>query len=150
MDCELCGRPAAGKARVEGTVISVCNSCSRFGEAVREQRAVSMPGRPKMKPPEDVYFVDNFPAAVRKRREELSLTRQELAGELKEKVSVVERIEGGSRPEKAVAEKLERVLGIRLMASAGAEKAAAAKKPVEPLTLGDVVTIRKKKKAEKK
>ncbi len=146
MDCELCGRHATGKAKIEGTVVSVCDSCSKFGQAVHEAKPVKMPDRPKMRAPEEVYFVDNFPAVIRRGREELSLTRQELAGKIKEKVSVIERIEGGSRPEKAVAEKLERVLGIRLMSSVDAEKIVIQKKTLEPLTLGDVVTVRKRKK----
>jgi len=146
MDCELCGRRATGKAKIEGTIVSVCDSCSGFGQAVYEAKPVKMPGRPKMRAPEEVYFVDNFPALIRKRREELSLTRQELAGKIKEKASVIERIEGGARPEKSIAEKLERFLGVRLMSSADAEKTTVTKKSAEPLTLGDVVTVRKRKK----
>ncbi|MBI4170093.1 MAG: TIGR00270 family protein [Candidatus Aenigmarchaeota archaeon] len=146
MECELCGRRAEGKARIEGTVVSVCRECSKFGEAVSEAKPVKLPDKPRHRQPEEVYFVDNFSAVIREKREFLSLTREQLAEKIREKASVIERLEKGARPEKHVAEKLERVLGVRLISSAAAEKTIIEKKSSEPLTLGDIVTIKKKKK----
>jgi ribosome-binding protein aMBF1 (putative translation factor) len=45
-----------------------------------------------------------------------------------------------------VAEKIERFLGIRLISSMEAEKSEFNKSASEPLTLGDVVTVKKRKK----
>ncbi len=146
MDCELCGRRAEGKARIEGTVVSVCGACARFGEAIYEAKPVKIPDKPRYRQPEEVYFVDNLAAVVKNAREDMNLAREELAERIKEKSSVIERIEKGMRPEKHVVEKLERVIGVRLISSAEAEKTIIEKKSSEPLTLGDVVTIKKKKK----
>lgn len=146
MECELCGRRAEGKAKIEGTVVSVCGSCAGFGQPVYESKPVKLPDKPRYREPEEVYFVDNLGAVVKKQREKLGLSKDQLAGKIKEKTSVIDRIEKNMRPETHVVGKLERVLGIRLMASAEAEKTITEKKSSEPLTLGDVVTIKKKKK----
>ncbi len=146
MECELCGRPAAGKARIEGTIISVCAACARFGQPIYEAKPVKLPDRPRQKAPEEVYFVNNLAAAVKNAREGMNLTREELAGKIREKSSVIERIEKGSRPEKHVVEKLERFLGVQIISSVEAEKSVIQKKSSIPLTLGDIVTIKKRKK----
>jgi ribosome-binding protein aMBF1 (putative translation factor) len=73
MDCELCGKRASGKARVEGTVISVCDSCSRFGEKIFESKTVEIREKPRIRSPEEVYFVQNFPSLIKQKRESLGM-----------------------------------------------------------------------------
>ncbi len=146
MECELCGRRAEGKARIEGTVVSVCSGCSRFGEKIYEEKSVQLPSKPKYKQPEEVYFVDNFSALIREKRESLSLTRGQLAEKIREKASAIERLENGLRPEKHVAEKLGKFLGIKLISSVDSERTIIQNKPSISLTLGDVVTVKKRKK----
>ena len=146
MECELCGRAASGKARVEGTIVSVCDSCASMGERIYEAAPVRLPDKPRTTSPEEVYFVNNFSSVAKNARESHALTREQLAEKIKERISTIERIEKGLRPEKRVAEKLQRVLGVKLMASADAERSIVAQKSSEPLTLGDIVTIKKRKK----
>jgi putative transcription factor len=146
MDCELCGRRASGKAEVEGTIIAVCDACSGFGKKIYEEKPVKIKDRPLPKSPEEVYFVSGFPSLIRQKRESLSLTREQLAEKIKEKVNVVERIEKGARPEKSVAEKLEKFLGIKIISFMESEKTVFNRSSPESLTFGDVVTVKKRKK----
>jgi putative transcription factor len=146
MDCELCGRRASGRAEIEGTSVAVCESCSKFGKKVYEEKAVQIRDRPKAQSPEEIYFVPNISSLVKQKRESLSLTREQLAEKILERVNVIERIEKGARPEKSVAKKLEKFFRIQLISSAEPGKSAFVKGTSEALTLGDVVTVRKRKK----
>jgi uncharacterized protein (TIGR00270 family) len=146
MDCEICGRPAKGKARIEGTVVSVCGSCSAFGESIFESSPVKLPDRPRQAAPEEVFFVPDFPAKIKSERERKSLSKEQLASAIKERASVIDRIEKGMRPERRVAEKLEKFLGIRLMRSIDAEKTVSKGGHAEDLTLGDIAVVKKRKK----
>ncbi len=146
MDCELCGRKASGRAEVEGTSVSVCDSCARFGKKIFEDKPLVIKDKPKPRSPEEVYFIPNAGYIVKQKRESLGLTREQLAAQIKEKVGVIEHLERGMRPQKFVAEKLEKFLKIRLFSSIESEKASFEKGSSEPLTLGDVATVRKRKK----
>jgi putative transcription factor len=146
MDCELCGKKAVGKAVVENTVVSVCENCSSMGKIVHEERKVRMPDKKRIQAPDEIYFVPNFASVVKNARESLSLSREALAERIKEKSNIIDHIEKGSRPEKHVAQKLEKILKVRIISSIESERISNEKRPSDPLTLGDIVTIRKRKK----
>jgi putative transcription factor len=146
MDCELCGRRAEGRAKVEGSIIAVCGSCAAFGEKIYEAKPVKLQDKPKAHAPDEIYFISNFSSVIKDARESKSLSREQLAAKIKEKVTILERIEHGLRPEKHIAEKIEHELGIRIITSMDSERSVAHESSSEPLTLGDIVTIRQRKK----
>lgn len=144
-ECELCGRNAPlFRARIEDAVINVCEKCTRLGEKLpeAEKPAARRVAETRI---EEVTINPNFADIIAKARQSARLSRQELAEKIKEKLTVIERIERGMNPPVEVARKLEKTLGIKLIgyASPNVQEAPIKK---EPLTLGDVVTIVRKKK----
>ena len=143
MECELCGRNAQlVKVEIEGTYLSVCPSCSRLGRVteVRVELHERQPGRI-----DQSAINPNFPKIVRNTRASKGFTVDELAAKLVEKASVLERIEHGMRPTDALARKLQRALGIKLLGHE--EVSVSLNKPAEQGSrLGDVAVIRKRKK----
>jgi putative transcription factor len=88
--------------------------------------------------------VDNFGEVVRKARENLGLSREALAAMLGVKETVLRRIEAGQlQPDYALAKKLEKTLGVRLLIEVAEEGAAkSGDRPERGLTLGEVAEIR--------
>ncbi len=163
MQCELCGAKISGPARtvrIEGALLDVCGSCSKFGTEVEKPkkaapaRAGPAAGRIAVAPAparrkRDVFdfiegeIVEDYGERIRKARMERGWTQKELAMELKEKELLIKKLEKGDLiPEDAVRMKLEKALGIRLIdIPADAEEKKKAGKVVP--TLGDVISIRK-------
>ena len=143
MLCEMCGKEAelTSRVRLEGTVLRLCEDCSRFGErldpppvpapapgASSRPRPVAPPSRP---PPaarrleeRDLYreigeleLAPDWGRRVRQAREARTWTPEELGKRLNEKKSVVLKIEsGGFHPPDDLVRKLERLLQVRLRA----------------------------------
>jgi putative transcription factor len=88
--------------------------------------------------------VDNFGEVVKKARENLGLSREALAAALGVKETVLRRIEAGQlQPDYALAKKLEKTLGVRLLVEVAEEGAAKSGDRLERgLTLGEVAEIR--------
>ncbi len=141
MECEICGKTATKKAVVEDSLLNVCGSCIRFGKEIREEpkpiRAVY--------PLQGMDIDPSFSVIVKAKREALGLSRDQLAAAMKEKETVVERVEKGMRPTTAVAKKLEHALKIKLLGYE-AEEIALPKAKATSLTLGDVVNVKVRKK----
>ena len=143
MECEMCGRviSSAVKARVEGSVLSVCNNCSQFGDLVdvraevRDRRRITL----------DTKTINpNFAKIIRTTRISSVLSVEQLAEKMGEKASVVERVEKGMRPTDELAKKLEKALSVKLF---GAEEAEFdSKKKDTSQSLGDIAVIKHKKK----
>ena len=163
MLCELCGSDVtrARNVAIEGTILSVCPTCARFGDEVMTPvvRRTSMPpviaqrleARSKRLTPRDVYaqggddeLVEDFPARIRRAREARGWKQADLGAKINERASVIAKLEaGGMSPGDALVRKLERELGIRL------------KEKVEPvavkrqaagatLTVGDLIRFDEK------
>ncbi|MBI2971343.1 MAG: TIGR00270 family protein [Candidatus Aenigmarchaeota archaeon] len=144
MECELCGREAVRRALIEETVLRVCERCSTLGTAVAEQPPQKPAAPLPEKPPEELVLHPQFAQLVKGAREQRGLTRQQLATQLNEKLSAIERVERGMRPDKQLARKLERALGIRMLGyEAKAPPALHQKQP--DITLGDVADVKVKK-----
>ncbi|MBC7114208.1 MAG: TIGR00270 family protein, partial [Archaeoglobi archaeon] len=93
-------------------------------------------------PVEDI--IPNYSEVIREARERLGLSQEELARKIKEKVSLIRKIERGElTPEEKVARKLEKELGIKLMERIESPKIEKKELP-STLTLGDVVVVRRK------
>jgi len=155
--CEICGRPIEGEpipVEVDKAVLYVCRSCAaQYGKRTTQQQpqavAQKKPApRPKpaapRPPPLEVELVENFGAVIRRARENLGLSREALAAMLGVKETVLRRIEAGQlQPDLALAKRLERALGVRLLVEAAEEGVAKSGGKVERgLTLGEVAEIR--------
>lgn len=162
MNCEVCGRKIQGspvQVNIEGATMNVCSECARFGttpstwsriprkavrrevqglEAVKEPRRAVAPAAPLG----EEELVEGYGEVIRRAREKLGLSQEELAKLVKEKLSVIKRVEAGRmEPPKQLAEKLEKVLKIKLYTSESAVAPSRAVKKKE-LTLGDVVQLK--------
>lgn len=168
MICEMCGRESAWleSVRVEGTVLSVCKSCARFGEPVKRTGAAKgaapapvpevdmearlMEVRKRMRE-KDIYerikdeLVDDYGDQIRAARQRMGLSQEELGKKINEKKSVIHKLERyDMRPDDALVKKLEKALSIRLRAPPP-ETHITHKGGSAPLTLGDLIARAKEK-----
>jgi len=156
--CELCGAevPRLKTVAIDVTVLSVCDSCSRFGDAVAAPvlRPGTMPpviaqrleARQRRMTPKDVYteggeleLAEDCPQRIRGARESRGWKQADLGAKINEKASVIAKLESGAMtPGDGLVRKLERELGIKLKerVQAVAVKKAAA---TGGFTLGDLV-----------
>ncbi|MEW5937295.1 MAG: multiprotein bridging factor aMBF1 [Candidatus Thermoplasmatota archaeon] len=157
MICELCGKDVSRlrPVRIEGSVLSVCTACVRFGEGVKiEGRKESAPSpvatrlemRERRMRERDIYeheeydLVPDFPALVRKRREGLGLSQEDLGRKLNERKSVIQKLEAGDiHPDDKLVAKLEKVLGISLREKRALGRVQSAPREDRGLTLGDLI-----------
>jgi putative transcription factor len=143
MICEMCGKEveSLSRTRVEGSVLSLCADCARFGvvltpppmpatPAGRGPAASPGPGPARFATPgrrmeerdlytelPDLTLAPDWPKRIRVAREKLLWTPEDLAKKLNEKKSVVLHMEaGGYHPPDTLVRKVEHLLKIRLRA----------------------------------
>jgi putative transcription factor len=162
MQCEICGTDIKGtpfKVTVEGSELSVCGRCSRYGTAVKARTPVSIkntpvavrpPGPSHKRPRKDPFaalneeLVDEYENIIKEAREKRGWTQEVLAAKIKEKASLIKKIERGEIvPEDSVRKKLEHTLNIILMERVS-EDDWTADGFQRNTTLGDIVTIKEK------
>lgn len=149
MQCEVCGRSADRlmDVSIEGTKMRTCRECSKFGK-VLDKRDERPPGR---KPflvarEKELDTVPDYGNIIRAAREAQGLTQKGLGARINEKISVIARLEAEKMsPSKTLAEKLEKALGIKILAYLEETKPSKPSSAVRELTLGDVVKIKKLK-----
>lgn len=126
---------------MEGTILEVCEGCSKFGELV-ETRPVRMPKvrrTPKLK--EETIIIDNYGKKIIEARKKINLTREGFAKKINEKESLIRRIESEvMRPNDKLIEKIERFLNIKLK-TAYEKKKFQIKPRKGRLTIGDVLEV---------
>lgn len=159
MDCDMCGREQAVlKAAVEGSTMSVCEGCSRFGKVVG-RIAVAAAARKKQEKaavaaPEDEteFVVANFGQLLKKKREELGrkledgfMKLEDFAKRISVKESVLHKMETGEfMPNIEEAKRIGKLLGLRLVEKAEAVESIVPEPKKDQLTLGDMIKIKKK------
>ncbi|MCD6511876.1 MAG: TIGR00270 family protein [Thaumarchaeota archaeon] len=118
--CEICGANVKKliKIEIDGAVFEVCPNCSKLGKPVKARMAPpprkARPRRFELELPE-VELKPDYSYLVKRARERLGLTQEELGRRIGEKPSVISHIETGKlRPDDRLARKLERFLGIEL------------------------------------
>lgn len=159
MQCEICGAEISGASTriiIDGSALEVCKNCARFGKAedkwspvprkmVPVERAFKV-SRPK---PRDhfkdlVEVIPEYGRVIREAREEQSLTLEDLALKLKEKVALLRKIEREELvPEDNIRKKIEKELHITLTDQVKDEnwKRGSGSRG---LTLGDIASIKKR------
>jgi putative transcription factor len=165
VQCELCGREAdTRRVAIEGTVMSACADCARFGKpmeggpgarpAVAPNVAEGLARRERrMGGRRDVFasegmgleLVADFGRRIQAARERKGWTRQQLGAKIREPENVVTQFEQGSlHPPDYAARRIERELGITLFEKESAVAPRGTGGGARGLTLGDVL-----KKAER-
>jgi putative transcription factor len=148
-ECEVCGRPVRSliQVNIEGSVVRTCSSCSRLGTRlpkIKPRRRVHPQAMSKRRKESVLEPRPGYGDMLRERREELGLTQEELGKRLQEKTSVVARLEAERMtPSEALAKKIERHLGIKVMEKVEEQKEGRYRAEGQVLTLGDVVKIKR-------
>lgn len=157
--CEICGAEISGLPQrivIDRSTLDVCKSCARFGKPedkwtpvprkmIPVERAFTV-NRPK---PRDHFkdlaeLVPDFGRKIREARETLGMSPEQLGAKIKEKVTLLKKIEREDiSPEDEVRKKLEKELRIKLTDQASESRV----KPGSAgrgLTLGDIASIKRK------
>ena len=126
MRCELCGKEVRSVARalVEGTEMTVCENCARFGKLLGRpfspddlKRRLQGLEKKKEAPVEVIRIVvPDYAAKIKEGRERLGLTQKEFAMKLAERESLLHQLESGHmKPSIEQAQKFEHALKIKLI-----------------------------------
>lgn len=116
--CELCGKNIAEfRSMVEGTMMSVCKDCARFGDVKSKSnvRIVVQEKKSVQKEPEYI-FATGYGNIVKNAREKLGLTQEDFAKKISEHKSLIHQVESEHiKPNIVFANKLEKALGIKIV-----------------------------------
>ncbi len=140
-ECNICGKEEKElvKIKIEGAIIEVCKNCSSFGQIIHEKKIVEE--RQDTSKEEDYEIVEGYGEIIRKAREKMNISRKDFALKIKIKENILKRIEAEELlPEKEIARKIEKELGIRLIEKIDGKYLKKEYKNVN-LTIGDVAKI---------
>ena len=163
MNCDICGREITGPAfrvRVEGAKMLVCSTCQHLGKPYHDETPAPMrqrmPGTLRMpkathqrapelpRGMEESEVADDYSTLVRRQRMKMGLSQEELAKRVKEKLSVIQKIETGKMaPDTKLCRELEHELRIKLLVPRKETTVPKMAAPPE-VTLGDIIRIKGK------
>ena len=125
--CEICGTQIldyAEKVYVEGNLITVCKTCSKRGKPLKNQQEIQRKPAMRLKKIEKLdkitfddsaVLINNFSEVIRNSRMANGLTHEQLGLLIKERVSLLRKIESGTlKPDEGLSRKLERFFRINL------------------------------------
>jgi len=101
---------------------------------------------------EDIVITEGFGSLVRRAREKMGLSHEDLGKKIAEKVSVIKKIESEKMvPDQRVAEKLEHFLGIRLLVPLIEPNISLPSTPMnKTVTLGEIAKLKDAKRRNQK
>lgn len=174
MRCEVCGREILGQPQrrvIEGAKLTVCSRCAGFGTqewsnnkptprnqergnvTQRTDRSTTPrpPRRDDVEELEQISFVENYGALIRKSRQKLGLTEKDLAMKMQEKESVIKKLEKEElTPDVKIIQKIKQILGVNIIEKTETSKVQILTKPTNVRTLGDLIKIDPDKEEEDK
>ena len=122
MQCELCGKNTAlFRAEIESVEMAVCQDCIKFGNVLSkiqnsEIQEIKKTPVSKRRSELNEEIVENYGKLIKKAREKLNFTQEELAKKLNEKESLIAKLESNSiLPSMELARKIEKQLSISLI-----------------------------------
>ena len=170
MQCEVCGREIVGKPHrviIEGAKMITCSECAKLGSDywIPEPEILKskIPARKTLKPTtrvtalrrrsniismnidENMEIIEGYGLIVKRARENLGLTPEDLGKKIGEKESVIKKIESEKIvPDIRLVAKLEHALRIKLLTKIPEEKEKIpiAKEPNRTVTLGEIVHLK--------
>lgn len=132
----MCGKEVASllPVRIEGTILSVCRDCARFGDNVKAGGKqgttvepsliqVRLQNRERRMKTKDVYeggeesfeLALDYPKRIKEAREKMGWKQEELAAKMNERESVIHKLESGTmHPDDALIRKVEKTLDIKI------------------------------------
>ena len=149
----MCGYEGDVKeAIIEGSILSVCDKCITYGKVIPLDHPAGKLLPTQFKPqqrarePLPDIIVEDCASLVKKARELLGLTQEQLAKRLQEKESSLQKVETNQlTPSLRLARKLERHLNIRLVETYRYKPDSSVKLDDADLTIGDLLNIKKRK-----
>lgn len=145
--CELCGQQTDSTTlvKIEGAKMKVCDSCKDLGTQVNApKKKTRRRQKKKLRPRESKVLVSDYGQRVKEAREDKTLSMKEVAESLNEKHSVLSKVEKQElKPDKALAQKLEKKFGIKLYTTPEAMDYDTGNNPDgRSATLGDVAKVK--------
>jgi len=167
LNCDICGREIIGqpfRVRVEGAKMLVCNQCERLGKpyeeppvtARRPLRTRPLPSLPRRRAPElpremhEFEVAEDYGERVRRHRMKSGLSQDVLAKRVKEKLSVIQKIETGKMiPDTRLCRALEHELRVKLLVPR--KEVSPVPKTAAPtaITLGEIARIKGESQTER-
>jgi putative transcription factor len=161
LNCDICGsKGELFNVEIEGSRLIACDSCAAHGKRIskvlvsepaqKKQQQHVQPSRHFQTEKEEapvILVVDNYNVLIKNKRERLGLKQEELAKSINEKESLIQQIENKKiEPSIKIAEKLEKHLNLKLLETyKNPVIAKSASKEQGPVTLGDVINIKTRK-----
>ncbi|MCW1296416.1 MAG: multiprotein bridging factor aMBF1 [Candidatus Parvarchaeota archaeon] len=145
--CELCGKEVEKTldVSIEGSVLRLCESCSKFGKVIKENKIVPKKVE-KEEEEKEITIVENYAEIFRELREKLGLTQEEFARKLNVKESEIKKIESSKlEPDINLALKIEKMFGVKLIEEGFNVLYNKREEKIGNLTIGDVIKLKKKK-----
>jgi putative transcription factor len=97
---------------------------------------------------DELDIAEDYPQRVRKQRMQLGLSQEALAQRVKEKLSVIQKIETGKMaPDTKLCKELEHELRIKLLVPRKDTTDVPKESPPAELTLGDIIRIKDRSKS---
>lgn len=154
MACDMCGaKTKLFRTKIEGTEMTVCRECSKYGNVIAEVKEFRREKRKKVQtqshePDKELLqvLIENFHNIIKEGREKLNLTQKDFAQKIGEKESVVHKLETGSfEPNMNLVRKLEKFLKIRLVEQHEEVRTKSSETKNNTFTIGDFIKIKKRK-----
>ena len=144
--CSLCGNnfPELISAIVEGSMLEICEDCSKFGNVIEVKQPEIQEERRRtiqiQEPEELELIIKDFPNKIKEARELMGLKQEEIAKKIAEKESVIQQLESGHlEPPLAIVRKLESLFHIRLMYNYKENRTKTLDLSDPSVTIGDLV-----------
>lgn len=172
LSCEICGRKIKNesiKITVEGINLMVCYGCSKIGEIgwkiglgkmrngeaheskkipISMNKFLRRKKAPKSNDLENYEVIENFSEKIKKGREKKGISQEEFAKLIKEKLSIIQKIESGKMaPSLKLSREIEHILKIELLSNRKKELEDISQiNTKSTLTIGDILHFKKKEK----
>ena len=166
MRCEVCGREIFGSPNyrvIEGGKLTVCGQCAQFStqewDPTRPQARKTPTRRRSAQPAprrrsdidsaESLELVDDYGMLIKKARQKKGLSVEDFARQIREKESVVKKLEKENmNPPMNLVKKVQNSLGIMILEEGAAKSGSVLTRPMGPRTLGDMIKIKDSTKKE--
>ncbi len=156
MNCDMCGKETMlFKTDVEGSILSLCKGCSKFGKVIsvvkveqkeRKSKSIRQGVFTTRKKEEEfiLAIVPDYGGAIKKKREQLGMNQEDFAKKINEKRALIHKIEiGHFEPPMDLARKIEKFLHIKLIDQQEIEPTKVDKAKGEGFTIGDFIKVKR-------
>lgn len=151
----MCGKEARlFKTDVEGSLLNLCEGCSKFGKVVSVVKVEAKKVKKKVKegikieqPKEEEFvltIVSDYGDIIKKKREEKGIKQEDFAKKINEKKALIHKIETNqSEPPVDLARKIEKFLHVKLIEQQELKFGKIDKPKGERFTIGDFIKVKK-------